>query len=155
MPLLQSLAAGFVGSSALTLIHQTAQKYIPHAPHVDAIGRRAIARSARAAGLTPPRGQALQNTALVGDLLANAAYYALVDAGPARTRIARGALLGLAGGLGAVLLPKPLGLGRQPGQRTPYTQALTVAWYTLGGLAAAAAAEAFEKMKHYQDPRTF
>ncbi len=41
-------------------------------------------------------------------------------------------------GLGAVALPKPLGPGRQPGQRTPMTQAMTVAWYVAGALAAAA-----------------
>jgi hypothetical protein len=52
----------------------------------------------------------------------------------------RGALLGLAAGVGAAYLPPRIGLGEQPGQRPPATQIMTVAWYLAGGLAAAAAA---------------
>jgi hypothetical protein len=44
--------------------------------------------------------------------------------------------LGLAAGLGAVFLPGPLGLGSAPSNRTTQTQAMTVGWYLLGGLAA-------------------
>jgi hypothetical protein len=32
-----------------------------------------------------------------------------------------------------------MGLGSRPGSRTPQTAAMTVAWYTAGGLAASAA----------------
>jgi hypothetical protein len=44
-------------------------------------------------------------------------------------------------GVGAVVLPPLLGLGQQPGRRTPWTELMTVAWYTAGGVAAAAVAE--------------
>jgi hypothetical protein len=142
MSVMKSLASGLVGSATLTAIHQGAKRYIDHAPHVDAIGRRAIAKGITRLGGTPPEGDRLQNMALAGDLASNAAYYALVNVGHPRYRLLRGAALGLIGGLGAVVLPKPLGLGKQPGQRTPRTQLLTIAWYTLGGLAAALAAEA-------------
>jgi hypothetical protein len=43
-------------------------------------------------------------------------------------------------GVGAVVLPGPLGLGRQPTNRARATQVMTVLWYLAGGLAAAAAA---------------
>jgi hypothetical protein len=68
--------------------------------------------------------------------------------GPARRQLAgvgdpdgavtRGLLLGLTAGLGAVFLPGPLGLGTGPSRRTPRTAVMTVAWYALGGLVAAA-----------------
>jgi len=53
-----------------------------------------------------------------------------------------GALLGLAGGIGAVVLPRPLGLTPNPTSRTLRTSLLTVALYTAGGLAAAGVAAA-------------
>jgi hypothetical protein len=37
-----------------------------------------------------------------------------------------------------VALPGPLGLGSEPVARSPARQAMTVGWYMLGGLAAAA-----------------
>ncbi len=46
--------------------------------------------------------------------------------------------LGLAAGAGALVLPKPLGLGEAPKSRRPATRIMTVAWYLIGGLAAAA-----------------
>ena len=50
--------------------------------------------------------------------------------------VACGALLGLTAGVGALVLPGPLGLGEAPAKRTGGTAAMTLAWYTLGGLAA-------------------
>jgi hypothetical protein len=145
MSALRSLASGLVGSATLTLVHQGAKRFIDGAPQVDAIGRRAVAKGVRAAGGTPPRGRRLHNAALVGDLVSNAAYYALVNAFAPRNRVARGAFLGLIAGVGAVTLPQRMGLGEQPGRRTPQTQLLTIAWYTLGGLAAAVASRAIER----------
>ena len=39
-------------------------------------------------------------------------------------------------GVGGVALPGLFGLGEVPGNRTPQTQVMTVAWYTVGELAA-------------------
>jgi hypothetical protein len=77
--------------------------------------------------------------ALGGDLLANAAYYALVGVGSPTPREAwvRGAALGAAAGVGAVVLPPLMGLGKKPRGTNPTTQAMTVAWYLAGGLVAA------------------
>jgi hypothetical protein len=141
MTVIKSLGSGLVGSLVLTAIHEVGRRTIPHAPRVDVIGMRAIAHSMRAAGATPPPRDQLFDLALVGDMVSNGVYYSLVSLGGGRGRWRRGGLLGLLAGLGAALLPEPLGLGQQPGQRRPWTQLLTVLWYLLGGLAAAAAAE--------------
>ena len=139
--MLKALGSGLVGAFALTLIHETARRYIDDAPRMDVVGMRAIGRTMRAVDVHPP--PALHEAALVGDLVTNSAYYALVGAGGRDAALRNGALLGLAAGLGAVFLPERLGLGRQPTENTPATELMTVAWYLAGGLAAGAAYRAF------------
>ena len=135
--MLKALGSGLVGAVALTLIHETARRVAPEsAPRMDVLGMRAIQKAVRAVDAEPP--VPLHEAALVGDLVSNSFYYSLVGAGPRADAVRNGALLGLAAGLGAVFLPGPLGLGRQPTD-TPTTQALTVAWYLAGGLAEGAA----------------
>jgi hypothetical protein len=136
---LAAIGAGVAGAVALTLVHETARRVIPHAPRVDVIGVRAIARPLRAAGYQPPHFNTLHNAALAGELVSNSAYYSLIGAGDASHAWRRGAILGLLAGVGAALLPPVMGLGQQPHRRTPFTQMLTIAWYFLGGLAAAGA----------------
>ena len=57
----------------------------------------------------------------------------------------RGVVLGLLAGLGAALLPPVMGLGRQPGHRGLPTHLMTIAWYTIGGLAAAVTLKALRR----------
>ncbi|HEX5707289.1 MAG TPA: hypothetical protein VFX96_08335 [Pyrinomonadaceae bacterium] len=146
MSLLKALGGGLVGACALTLLHEVGRRVIPNAPRMDILGMRAIKKSLRAVGEDdPPVDLELHDLALLGDLVSNSAYYALVGVGGRRGVWERGALLGLAAGVGAVALPGPLGLGRSPSERTPQTQAMTIGWYLAGGLAAAAAFEAFSE----------
>ncbi|HEX9953004.1 MAG TPA: hypothetical protein VGB53_14635 [Rubricoccaceae bacterium] len=135
----RALLAGFTGASALTAVHQTARLVTADAPRMDLLGMRALARLFRAADATPPPHDPLYAATFVGDIAANTLYYALAGAAPGR-EWSLGLGLGLAAGVGAVVLPPRLGLGSAPSARTPATAAMTVAWYTIGGLAAAAAA---------------
>lgn len=139
--MLRTLVSGVAGAVALNVVHETARRVIPRAPRMDVIGRRGVARTAYALGVEPPHGGRLQATALAGDVVSNSLYYGLIGVGSDRSRATwrRGLLLGLAAGLGAVFLPPVMGLGRQPGHRGLFTHLLTVAWYTIGGLTAAAA----------------
>ncbi|WP_081908939.1 hypothetical protein [Deinococcus sp. YIM 77859] len=131
-------AAGLAGALTVTLLNEGARRVLPHAPRMDVIGERALGKSLRGAGVKPPRGEDLYRWTLGADLVSNALYYSLVGAGAPQGAWSRGSALGLAAGLGAVFLPRPLGLGRQPGEQPPLTQLLTVGWYLAGGLAAAA-----------------
>jgi hypothetical protein len=135
--MLKALGSGLVGACALTLIHETARRFIDDAPRMDVLGMRALSKAAHAVDVDPP--VPLHEAALVGDLVSNSLYYSLVGAGDSGDALRNGALLGLAAGLAAVYLPEPLGLGRQPTEDSPQTQLMTVAWYLLGGLAAGAA----------------
>jgi hypothetical protein len=132
-------ASGLAGACALTLIHESARQVIPNAPRMDILGMRAIAKSLRLLKQEPPSGERLHNITLVGDIISNSAYYSLVGVGKPERALLRGILLGLAAGLGAVLLPGPLGLGNAPSARTPETKVMTVGWYVAGGIAAAVA----------------
>jgi hypothetical protein len=139
----QALGSGAVGACVLTLLHESVRRRAPHAPRMDVIGMRALAQSMSKVNRTPPPDRRLHRMALVGDLVSNSLYYSMVGDGKDKGVWLRGALLGLNAGLGAVLLPSRIGLGRQPDEHTPTTQIMTVAWYLAGGLAAAAAAHLF------------
>ena len=136
------LGSGLAGAATLNVIHESVRRLRPEdAPRMDTYGRRSIARGMEMAGVTPPSNNALQGIALAGDLVANSLFYALVAVGspePGRALV-RGAVLGAAAGVGAVVLPPLMGLGSAPSRRTPQTKAMTVAWYVAGGLAAAGA----------------
>lgn len=139
MSFLRALGSGLAGAVALNLLHETARQFIADAPRVDVLGKRAIAGAFKATGHEPPPDDELYALALAGDIVSNSLYYSFVGMGDRRNALLRGALLGLGAGVGAVVLPGKLGLGSEPSARTPATQAMTVAWYTVGGLAAAAA----------------
>jgi hypothetical protein len=133
-----ALSSGLAGASALTLLHEVVRRVNPDAPRMDLLGMQAIAKLIKGAGETPPKADTLHTWALAGDLVSNALYYSLTGLGKSKQPLLRGSLLGLGAGLGAVLLPKSLGLDEEASNRTPATQAMTVAWYVVGGLAAAA-----------------
>ena len=148
MSVLRAIGSGVAGAVAVTLLNEGGRRVIPHAPRMDVIGMRGIRRPMEAMGYRPPRGRTLRQIALGGDLASNGLYYSLVAAaGDRRHPYRMGLILGLAAGLGAALLPPVIGLGNQPHRRTPWTQLLTVAWYTIAGVAAAAAARAVEEVE--------
>jgi len=135
----RSFASGMVGAVALTSVHQLARRMTDAAPRMDVLGERAIGRAAAATcGTVPPRST-LHRWALAGDLLANSAYYSLVTCGRDAQVWTRAVGLGLAAGVGALVLPSRLGLGDPPKSELLSNKVMTVAWYLLGGLAAAAA----------------
>jgi hypothetical protein len=112
---------------------------------MDVIGERALAGTLQASGMEQPHGRDLFRQTLIAELLSNTLYYCLVGAGSRGRSWGRGALLGLLAGLGAVVLPPRMGLGRSPGEKRPVTPLMTVAWYTAGGLAAAAVAKLLDR----------
>jgi hypothetical protein len=121
------------GAVALTAIHQAAKAVTPDAPRMDVVGMRALVRGAdRTHAELPETHKGLYRAALAGDLICNTAYYSLA------TNYRRGAAMGLLAGIGALVLPQRLGLGAPPHSELLSNQVMTVAWYTLGGIAAAA-----------------
>lgn len=135
--IIKAIAGGVAGAVVLTVVHETLRRFVPDAPRMDVLGMRSISTIMNKAGEEPPRdAEELHNWSLAGDVVSNSLYYSL--AGTGKDAWWRGVLLGAAAGAGAVLLPGPLGLGEEPSNKTTKTQAMTVGYYLLGGLVAAA-----------------
>lgn len=146
MKVLASLAAGFAGALALNLLHEAVRRLRPQdAPRMDLLGERGLRQLLAKADAPQPDDQQAYLLTMAGDLTSNALYYSLVGSGEHSLR--RGWALGVAAGIGGVVLPGPLGLGTAPSSRTPQTQAMTVAWYTIGGLVAGVVASGLRKRR--------
>lgn len=144
---LKSTIGGLAGACTLTLLNESIKKLDKDAPRMDLLGMNAVARLMKGNNLLTQTADKLFPVALAGDLVSNSLYYSMADSGDAKARVIRGTLLGVLAGLGAVVLPKTLGLNDEATTRTVKTKLLTVAWYVVGGLAAAATLNALDRRK--------
>lgn len=142
-----ALEGGLAGAAALTLIHETIKRVVPNAPRMDLLGMNALAKGLRYINAKTPNERELYRWTLAGDLVSNALYYSVAGATTKSHPLVRGALLGLAAGAGAVLLPKPMGLNPRHSSRTTKTSLMTVGLYVAGGLVAAAVMNVLEKRR--------
>ncbi|MCJ8208892.1 hypothetical protein MUY27_04175 [Mucilaginibacter sp. RS28] len=137
MKVLAALAGGLAGAVVLTGIHQVVKKKRGHiAPRMDLLGMETLIKLGRKAKINLPDEDTLYQITLAGDLLSNTVYYSTAAIGPKQTWL-KGALLGLGAGVGAVYLPKPMGLNPDHSNRTEQTKVLSVVYYLVGGLVAA------------------
>ncbi|MBD5655595.1 MAG: hypothetical protein IAI50_10530 [Candidatus Eremiobacteraeota bacterium] len=128
------LLAGAVGAVTTNLLHEIVRRSVPDAPRVDLLGMQALSKLV-ATQTEPPKGRNLYFLTLAGDLLSNAVYFSLIGIGPRAHAVKLGMFVGTLAGIGAVVLPGPLGLSETPTSRTRKTEMLTVALYAAGGLA--------------------
>jgi hypothetical protein len=147
MKISQSLQSGLAGAAALTLAHEVIRKTVPAAPRMDRLGMTALAKLLRGGGAEVPTQKSLFLATMAGDLLANAVYYSLTGVGEKGSHLLKGSILGLSAGLGAVVLPKHMGLPSWPSSRTTATKVLTVGIYFLGGIVAASVLNSLERRK--------
>ncbi|HEY1022767.1 MAG TPA: hypothetical protein VGE06_10675, partial [Flavisolibacter sp.] len=140
-------AGGLAGATAVTLIHESIRAVVPQAPRMDRLGMQAIAKGLRKANKKVPNQQALFTMAMAGDLVSNALYYSAAGIGSEKNLWLRSSLLGLAAGIGALVLPEPMGLNKQYSNRTVATQVMTVGLYVAGALATAAVMKMLNKRK--------
>ncbi len=132
----RALIAGLAGSVVLTTIHEITRRINPNAPRMDLLGMQALSKSLRGMEVKPPGEDKLFGYTMAGDVIGNALYYSLAGVTSKKHVVRNATLLGLSGGIGALSLPKPMGLDTEPSNRTRETQLLTVLLYTVGGLAA-------------------
>jgi hypothetical protein len=142
-----ALEGGLAGAVALTIIHESLKNIFPKAPRMDLLGKAAVAKGLRGAGLKVPSGPKLYAVTMAADVLSNALYYSLTGVGGNKGAVARGAGLGLAAGIGAVTLPNYLGLPDAPSSRTTETKLMTVGLYVVGGIVASLVLKALSKRK--------
>lgn len=124
-----ALLAGIAGAAALTIANEFLRHRYDNVPRVNEVGEEAVEKI-----LAPTdihlNDKELYATTLVGDILSNALYYA------ATATNGTGLISGLFAGIGAVELPKYLGLNDQPVASTDQKKVMTIAYYTLGGVVA-------------------
>jgi hypothetical protein len=137
--MVSAMTAGVAGATALTVVHQVARAITQNAPRMDILGTRAVHDVYRRCGGKAPSDQDAKMQALAGDIVANTAYYSLVGIGDRKRVWSRGLGLGVLAGVGALVLPMRIGLGEPPHAHRRDTQLMTIAWYVVGGLVAAAA----------------
>ena len=131
---IKSTIGGLAGACALTILNESVKKLDKDAPRMDLLGMNAVARLMKGNSLLALTAGKLFPVALAGDLVSNSLYYSMADSGDRKKTLIRGGLLGLGAGLGAVVLPRTLGLNEDATTRTLKTKVLTVTWYVLGGL---------------------
>jgi hypothetical protein len=145
MRLVKALGAGLIGTTVAALIHRGAREVIPEAPRGQIVGMRFWARKLDQARIRRPSRRGLYWLTVADAFFFGTPLYALVAAGRRQGAWARGALIGTITGASAILFPQKMRLGRRPTSRSTATKVMTVAWGLIGGLAAAAAYNIFER----------
>lgn len=145
MKLISAIAGGVAGAVTITLIHEITRRLIDDAPRMDKMGMEALENTLEKAGAPVPEEKTLFKMTMAGDILSNSIYYAISGAGAANKSFARGGALGLAAGIGAVVLPKYIGLHPAPSNRTPQTKLMTTGLYLIGGIVAGAVTKYIDK----------
>lgn len=145
MKLVNSLIAGLAGAIVLNVIHESIKRFDPKAPRIDLVGEEALSKTIEAAGSEAPEGNALYAATRASDIVSNALYFSMIGGGKKKSLFLHGAGYGLAAGIGALKLTKPLGLNDAPVNRSGKTQIMTVAWYLIGGVTTAATLKALQK----------
>lgn len=120
-----ALAAGFGGAVALNILHETMRKNCSNVPEVNKVGEEALSKMLDTANVHL-KDDELYGATLAADLVSNGLYYSALATNKA------GLFSGLLGGIGAVALPKYLGLDDRPVASTDRKKILTVAYYTAG-----------------------
>jgi nitrate/nitrite transporter NarK len=142
---LSSLIGGITGAVALNILHQAVKQFDHDAPRVDLVGEEALSKGLEKLGIEPPTGDALFTATMVADLIGNSAYYSIIGTAKKKHLLVIGGITGLAAGIGAITLTKPMGLSDAPVTRTDKTKLLSVGWYTFGGIVAGSVMKALRK----------
>ena len=137
MNTMRNLLGGLIGAVTLNVLHELYRRIDPLAPRIDLVGKEALTKTVEATGHSAPKGKKLYLATLVGDIVSNSIYYAVIGQSRYQNLLLRGAALGLAAGVGALKLSEPIGLDDTPISKSTRTKVLTVAWYLAGGLVTA------------------
>ena len=133
MAFIKNITAGFIGSIALNLLHETLRKNATNVPQINKIGEQALNKTLNKYGTPIANPTELHKATLKADLVANAIYYSLIG-GNKNLIWPKAIFLGLSAGIGALKLPEPMGLNPNPVTRTNQTKILTVGYYLFGAL---------------------
>ncbi len=142
-----AMEGGITGATTLTILHEIVRKLDRDAPRMDELGKEVLSKLFKKLNLDVPDDDKLHLLATVAELVSNGLFYSLAGAASKNNVFLRGIFLGLTAGIGAVVLPGKLGLDESASNRTNKTQVMTIAWYLIGGVVAAAVTEKLEERR--------
>lgn len=134
MSIAKNLLAGLGGAIALNILHESLKRVNPDMPRIDLIGEEALQKTMHGFGTHISSPSNLYNATFAADLISNSLYYSAICSGKQENIWAKAIVSGLAAGIGAVVLPKPMGLNHEPVTKSIKTKALTVGYYVAGAL---------------------
>ncbi len=135
---IRNIAAGFIGSAALNILHEVVRKNFYNVPKINLVGAEAVNKTLAEYGRPIQNQNDLHKVTLELDLIANASYYSLIGSS-GKYIWPKAIAMGLSAGFGALKLPEPLGLDPTPVDQTRQKQVLTVGYYLFGALVTALA----------------
>ena len=133
-----ALAGGLAATVTVASVHEALRRVTPNAPRMDLLDMELIRKGLKSINKKVPIESELQRWAVGSELLCDTAYFGLAGIGSKKGAWLRGALLGLIAGVTAVVLPKPLGLPDESGNKPLSTKLMTIGLYLVGGIVAAA-----------------
>jgi hypothetical protein len=139
-----AIGGGLLGALALTLLHEGVRKMDKDNLTIDSLGLNALSKILKGfRDSTLTAEQELFELTHTGEVLSNALYFSIAGMGSKKNLMLRSALLGLTAGLGALVLPRYLGI--EENGRSNKSKILTISRYLLGSLLTATAIKKMEK----------
>lgn len=121
------MIAGFAGAIALNILHETIRKNFKNVPHINEVGEEALLKISDYASISIEGENSRYAATLVGDVISNGLYYA-------STATEKDLASGLIAGIGAVALPKKMGLNDEPVAENFQKKAMTIGYYVFGAI---------------------
>ena len=124
----KKILAGLGGALALNILHETVRNNFSNVPEVNKVGEEALNKALETVDMKITNNDQLYAATLAGDVVSNAVYYATTAT--SGFNIASG----ISAGIGAVVLPKKMGLDDMPVAETTQKKLLTVGYYLFGAV---------------------
>jgi hypothetical protein len=129
------LLGGLAGAITTTILHEILRRNYSGAPRLDKLGEEALDKTvAKISGNHIP-AEKQYPASMAADIVSNTLYYSAAAFKPA-SAVLTGTLLGATAGLGAVELPRRMGLNGSTTGATSNRKLLTIGLYTIGGIVA-------------------
>lgn len=131
---IKNIIAGFVGAAAMNILHESLKRKSDQTPRIDLLGEQALNKGLSFFGEHIDDEKDLYKATLVSDLISNTVYYSLIGSGKQKYIWAKVFFFGLSAGIGAITLPKPMGLDSELVAGNDSKKALTIGYYLFGAI---------------------
>lgn len=142
----KNFLAGLGGAIVLNLLHESLKKKKMDTPRIDLVGEEALQKTLGYFGTKIENKDTLYKATLASDLISNATYYSMIG-NSIENVWGKAVSLGLVAGIGAVMVPKEIGLDEEPVAKNNQVKAMTVGYYLAGALATAVILTALKSKK--------